>query len=210
MLTEEELDERVTLVKGQIENIGDEIIGETSGTHEIDGDEFSYKGILSEEQSYGCKYQVVGSTRHESMSVRYDFDLRATIANSVEYRGVLEGLEDENPKEAAQPIINRVDDRDLDRLTWQLHDKISNPKVMSEITHDDELISGFIIRRLIFPWEDNYALSDFYDTLTAVTSMGEIGARYLSNAFAIEIDEESKQDVQITFDPDEVFRKDLD
>lgn len=210
MLTEEDLNSCAATIEDQISRIGDDVIEIEEWDYEEDNQTYPAIAIVAEEQSYNCIYQVMGSTRYEPFVIKYTFDLTTAIAQSIQESPNEEqfdqDIETDSPRELAIGVIERINENDLDRLTYQLHDKISNPKVISSVHEDNERrLKGFSVNRHIFPQGPNYNLSDFYDAMTAVTSTGEIGSRYLENSFAIRIPEDSEKEYDISFGLDEVF-----
>lgn len=200
-------------IKEHIRRVGDEIEEETSGEFELeDGEPVEYQTIIAHEESYNCIYTVTGRRDLNLYVLRYSYDFLSRLENFLTTDAGEEVFElDEfataDPPEAAQTIINRVSDEDLRRLRFKLHEQISNPETISRLTGEESVgIRGFVVYRHLFPSEDNWGLPDFYKTLTAVTSTGEKGKRYLNNSFAIQVPEDEKEgEYSLSFDPEDVF-----
>lgn len=193
-----------------VDRLGDEVRSTEDFEAEIEGEDVRFHWLTVEEQAYDCVYQIVLRDDYEDGLVRYGYDLIGNIASSIEHGPDdevydLEEFVELDPRDASLKIINRVSDQDIQRLRFQLHDKISNPQTISTITsNEDAPLTGFEVLRHTFPNEDDFGIDDFYDSVTAVTSSGEIGARYLNNSFAIQVPEDAEE-FSITFDPGEVF-----
>lgn len=215
MPTEQEFQGAFDQVKDFIERIGDIIVAEDVGIIEENGNEKQYRTVTAESPSHSCYYNVIGYDDRELFSLRYRFDLMAQISDFVQTEEGKEVLDlDEfdavNEMDAAKTIINRVSTSDMERLKFQIENQITNPITASQISEtEDGGIRSFLVYRHFFPYEENFTLSDFYNTSMAVTNVGEKGGKYLSNSFAIEITSEEKESPEtkysLKFSPEDIF-----
>lgn len=213
MQTEEEVESEFDDVLDYIDRLGDEILntGEGRVTSDESGEEVYLKAVNVREASYDCYYTVRVRNNYEGAVITYSYDLLGHLEEFLqteEGKSVfeLEHISDDDSESAAYEILNRVSEGDMGRLRFQLHDRISNPMTFSHLDTSDDILTGFTIGAVTFTQEPDYRLSDFYETTTAVCSTGEIGSRFVSNAFAIQIsDEESAEEFSLSFDPEDIY-----
>lgn len=213
MPTDEEFEAATEKITGYINAVGDEVEAENRGEFELDdGEQVEYISYLAQEASYECPYTVTGRKDLNLFILEYQYNFLRHLENFVttdvgEEVFELDEFAAADPHEAAHTIINRVSDKDLDRLRFKLHEQISNPETISKLNHSEEFpIHGFRVYRHLFPAEEGWGLPDFYKALTAVTSTGERGKRYLNNSFAVQIPSDIPEgEYSITFDPEDVF-----
>ena len=214
MPTEDSFKARVEQIEDYILRLGDTIEHQESATFEEDGEEIPYHHFVVKEASYDLYYEVNGRADEQIFLLRYSYDFLSRLEDFVQTDAGEEVFElDEfaaaDPHDAALTIINRVSDKDLERLRYKLYEQISNPEVISRLSETEDVgIHGFTVYRHLFPTEENWGLPNFYNTLTAVSSTGERGRRFLNNSFAIQIpddDEDQETEYSLSFDSEDVF-----
>jgi len=214
MPTEDSFEAHVEQVEDYILRLGDSIEHQDSATFEEDEKEIPYNHFVVKEASYDLYYEVSGRADMEIFLLRYSYDFLSRLEDFLQTDAgeevfELDEFEAADPHNAALTIINRVSNKDLERLQYNLYEQISNPEVISELYETEDVdIRGFTVCRHLFPKEENWGLSDFYKTLTAVSSTGERGRRFLNNSFAIQIpddEEDQKTEYSLSFDPEDVF-----
>jgi hypothetical protein len=212
MPTDSEFSESFNQIEDFISQVGDSVDEVHEGTLDEEDEKIEYKIINATDASYNCYYGVFGRADQELFTLQYRYDLLSSLS---EYIQTPEGKEffesDEfssmDSREAAKTVINRVSSEDLNRLEFQLYDYISNPLTVSDVAETDEGgIQGFSVYRHLLPFEDEFSLYNFYNSLVAVISTGEKGHRYLSNSFAIRVPEKESEEYSMSFDPDDLFR----
>ena len=202
MLTEEEFEGRFDLFEGFIEELEDEVIDSEEGDFypEDSNQEMAYKSLFVNELSYNSTYEIFGRQDKDIFVIIYKYNFINTLEDVVQSDEAKEifSLDEftlEDPRDAVIEVLNRVNDDDINRLSYNLHDKISNAETLSRVERSENgNIEGFTVVQHTFPSIENYNIRDFYNTVTAVISTGEIGKRYLENSFAIEIPEEVDED----------------
>lgn len=214
MLTEDEVTEVVDELKGFARELDDDVTGDVS--QEQDGTTLT--GFSCYDEYYGRKYDVfhVSGPDAEAFTIRFGYDLVTSIAFDLRKEDV-ENLLDVDVDEvspndvdtptdveirAATRIADEIDREGMARMKFQLWRQISNPKVRTKIhtTHQGS-IRSFDVRRSIFPTEDGFGLSDFYDAKTAVLSTGKRGTRFLDSTLSVDVNSEGVVEELISMSP---------
>lgn len=211
MPTESDFETALERIEDVIVRLGGSIETRHQDTVEVDGEQIEFHTIYAIEDSYDRPYYVVCRRDLELFGLVYEFDLVGVLADVIETGGGKELFElDEftslDSRDAAKKVMNRVSEDDLNRLKFQLYNHLSNPQIFAEVRETDEGgIQGFVVERHVFPYEEDFSLSTFYDSAIAVVSTGEMGTRYLSNSFAIQVPDETEIPYSMTIDPNEIF-----
>lgn len=210
MPTESEFETAFERIEDVIERLGDSIETRHQDAVEVDGEHIEFRTIYAIEDAYDRPYYVVGRRDLELFGLVYEFDFIGVLADVIETEDGKELFElDEftslDSRDAAKKVMNRVSDDDLNRLKFQLYTHLSNPQIFAEVRETDGGIQGFVVERHVFPYEEDFSLSTFYDAAIAVVSTGEMGTRYLLNSFAIQVPDETEIPYSMTIDPNEIF-----
>lgn len=210
MPTESEFETAFERIEDIIVRLGDSIEARHQDAVEEDGEQIEYRVIHAIEDSYYRPYSVVGRRDLEVFSLVYEFDLIGVLADVVESEDgkelfKLDEFTSLDSRAAAKQVMNKVSDDDLSRLKFQLYTHLLNPRIFAEVRETDGGgIQGFVVERHIFPYEEEFSLSTFYDAAVAVVSTGETGTRYLSNSFAIQVSGDTETTYSTNFDPTEM------
>lgn len=211
MPTKSEFETAFERIEDIIVRLGDSIEERHRDTVAVDNEQVEYRIIFANEDTYDCTYIVTSREDRELFSLVYEFDLIGVLADTIETEEGKELFEVDDftsldARDAARKVMNRVSDDDLNRLKFQLYNHLLNPRTFAEVKETDEGgIHGFVVTRHVFPYEEDFSLSTFYDALVAVVSTGEKGTRYLSNSFAIQVPGGRETGYSMTFDPNEIF-----
>ncbi|MFB6186593.1 MAG: hypothetical protein ABEI86_06980 [Halobacteriaceae archaeon] len=83
--------------------------------------------------------------------------------------------------EAAEDVIESVDEEVLERFKLNLFQELSHPEVATALTHTtNDYFNGFVISRKIFPEDSGFTLTEFNKTVQAVISVGTFGGNWVS------------------------------
>ena len=209
MYSKEDIDEGLDILVDNINRVGDEVLKIKDTTFEVDGEITEGKVAHVHEKGYDCNYTVAAREDAGTFFLSYRAGLLRPLGNSLIADGNIDESDYEDPDnidafDVGTKVLERIDDGDLERLEFQLHDQISNPQVVSDIIKtEDGILNGFVVTRHLFPMEDSHDISEFYDSVTAVTSTGEKGNRYLSNSFAIDMSD--SEEYSLDFDENRIF-----
>jgi len=154
----DEVREYVRMADGTVEDeLGPEI---------QDGREIS--GIRVSRASY--TYDVLGSPDMDYLVVRFGFDLLENLRD-------VPGVEDP---------VELLRNADINKLVLNLMRDISHPSVEIGIeTTDDGVLSGFQVKRKVFPSDDRFGVAEFEDAVRAVVAQGDKGIKYIQLALEI-------------------------
>jgi len=214
MLAEDEVREVREDLKGCAEELGDEVT--TDITQDQDGTKIL--GFSCYDQYYDRKYDIFHRSDRdaEAFVVRFGYDLAQSIAFDLgreEIELLLgEEVDDVSPTDVYEPtdheieaatlLIDELSSIGMERMKFQLNRMISNPDIRTKIRSTPGLsIRSFEIQRTIFPTEEDFGISDYYDAKTAVLSTGRKGTKFLKSALAVDVNDQGEVEEIISLSP---------
>lgn len=137
-------------------------------------------------------------------SILYYFSILDNIGADLELETAEAIVDDEIDDEetirevAAETLLDGVDREEMDMLRSYCYQFISGP------THDTEFgnnesgsFTYFGTSHDIYPYEDSFGISDFYQAVRAAVGAGRRGNRLVSRSVYIDIDEESPEETKL-------------
>ncbi|WP_135825198.1 hypothetical protein [Halorussus ruber] len=189
-------DQELSLAKDTLldysQKLGDEII-----EREVFEQDSNVIGFTALDETYSAYYNVYGTPQFEFFQVMFRFSLSRTIANRLGEETVTELVDkEENPRDVGNEIINKHDETELEWLEYQLKQRVLNSDTFCEIdTTEKGKMNGFSVFSLVFPYEDNFSLSDYYSSTEAVLNTGEKGSDYLHHS--VQVSETDDEDIEL-------------
>ncbi|WP_336358648.1 hypothetical protein [Haloarcula sp. CGMCC 1.6347] len=104
---------------------------------------------------------------------------------------VVQTSDDELPPEmqAAEKIIESLENDSLERFGLNLFQKASHPEVATELVRTtDGFFEGFRISRKIFPDDEGFNLTEFNNSVQSVMSVGTFGNNLVADLFESELE----------------------
>jgi hypothetical protein len=98
--------------------------------------------------------------------------------------------------EAAENIIESMDEDVLERFGLNLFQELSQPEVATKLIHTpNDYFNGFVIERRVFPEDTGFSLTEFNHSVQAVISLGTFGSNWFSQLMDTEIDDINESDI---------------
>lgn len=202
---EQTLDQLATYV----EDVGDEVQEKNvSGIFSMDfqDSEYSFTGHRCTDGN--SIYLVAGHQDHRFVSVLYFLSTLVNIGNQLDEetaKAVVETPPDEEQElkeEAAEVLLNRVDRPEMEALKTYAFMFIAGSSHETNIYPNEEgSFIAFHTANMIFPYEEEFGIREFYNAVTSVLAAGERGNEILSRTIHVEKDEAepSKSELNISF-----------
>lgn len=206
MPSPEKFDQTLETLAEYVEDVGDDI-AERNVPNVLDatigGTDYSLTGHRCTRGD--SRYVVAGHPELRLVTVVYFLsiinNLAADLDNEVAESIVDEEYEDEDElrREAAEILLDRVPREEMDAFRSYCYLFISaSTHETSFFSNEDGSLLLFGVGDDIFPYEESFGISDFYDAVRTTVSTGERGNRLVSRSVFIEVDEESPEETEVT------------
>jgi len=195
-----------TLAK-YVEDIGDELHEES---------EPNVLNITVQEKEYSLtghrcvrgdnRYIVAGHPELRYISIVYLLSIQANLAEDLDPE-IARAVVDKEPKdeeellqEAAKQLLDDIPRQQMRTFESYCYQFISGDShETSFIRNDSESFIFFAVSNDIFPYEESFEISDFYDAVKPVSAAGERGSRLIGRTVFFDVDEDSPEDTRIEF-----------
>lgn len=173
-------------------------------------DEEKERGIQVREANR--PYMLHGHVDREFVRVTFMFDIVSEIASVLSREQALNLIdtdeieppeEDESDEEtvagykldAADEFLASIETDHMRQFSYYLNEKLTSPEVSFKtftagMDQDGNHIQGYTVSKKIFPYQDDFTLRVFNDSVQAVINIGYGGVSYLQNAFIFDIAEQ--------------------
>lgn len=201
MPTEEEFIRSLETIESYIVEVKDEI----EETYE-----YGVEDRLEENQAgFTCRrggytYYVSGEVGDKYFQLTFPFNFQSSLAsglteetaeNYLDNAGVSTEETGEDLKYlAAKRILMNMESEDRQDLLFYLVERLSSPHTAYQLIMDDQDFQGFEVVRRIFPYEEDFSLSTFNDSVQSVVSVGAKGAKFLQKTFKLDIQKAGTED----------------
>lgn len=189
----QDFQEAFLLVQEYLDDIGYKDI-ETTGPDE----QGTYRIEISRNES--TKFVIRADPGIRPFVVSTSYHLTSDLASQLSEGDVNELVDRENISEdetkeqrAAKNIINSLSKEDNEEILFRLTEAGLNVYSGTYTTSKGN-IDGFYLFDSIFPYEDDFSISDLNNTLRRVSSQGKLSTRFLQYAFGIEIGDSENED----------------
>lgn len=207
MPSPEEFELALTEIREYVEAVGDKVVDErVEGiiTTEFFDEEKTFIGHRCESGD-GPTYIVAGHPDHRFFLIGYFLSIRQNLANEISEeaaRKVLESREvdgEDAPKlQAIDVLLSEMSEQNMETLTSYLYLMLSSSTVGVNLYFtDDGIIDFYNVGRQIHPYEEKFGLQDFYDALTAVENIGEMGSRLVGRTIWLDTSGNSPEEYSI-------------
>jgi len=199
------LDQIATYVK-DIGDVIEEYDVDDLFTITFNNDEYSVRGHRCD--SGDNIYLVFGHPEIRPMAVVYFLSVTQNTGARIETdtaESILDDLPDsdhELKETAAERLLDDVDSAEMDALINYTYMFIAGPTHDTQIyTNDEGSLTGFNVSKMIFPYEDDFGIREFSDSVKTVIGAGERGSRLLSRSIFVSHDQEdpSNTELEINF-----------
>lgn len=195
----------IELLKSLVYEIGDEV------NSDLDGSVFGVPDGEGEIFGFWCSrgdnsYVIIGAEERRYFTVISLSSLVGTIARKLDEDEIdelsgdesdldsstrdLEDEPDEDIRRLNQAAVNwleEVDDELMDEIKFHLRERLSSPEVAFDMkTSDKDALLGFSVERKIFPYEEDFGISEFDQSIQAVISVSVLAQNFLGESFDIE------------------------
>lgn len=183
MPTETELSQALTTLEEYVNKVGNDIFERDLDVMSavIDGQEVSLRGHICETEDYF--YRIGGHERLESAVVGFHYSIIDNIAVEIPEEHAVEVLdtagieikEGDQQRIAAQYLYQSIEVSKARNLIRHL--RLEKPEADTRLTiSEDEhgYPTGFIVERMIFPYEDDFGIREFYDSVISVVEVGKV------------------------------------
>lgn len=155
------------------------------------------------------RYIVAGHPELRSISIVYILSIQSNLAADLdpEIADVLVDNELEEDEEllqnAAEKLLDEVPREVMRSFESYCYQFISGGShETSFITNEENSFILFVVSNEIFPYEESFSISEFYDSLRSVISAGERGSRLVGRSVYLDIDEDSPEETSVEFNFD--------
>lgn len=203
-----DLEETLDQLAKQVEDTGDEVLE----THVPDLIEVTVRN--NEDYSmhgHRCRtgqnhYYIAGHPDLRFVAVVYFLSIRDNIAQDLEHE-IAEGIVEQEYEDdidlhlkAADALLEKVPRSDMDTFESYSYQFIAGGPYETTLEKDE---SGNVVLmavgREIFPYEPSYGISDLYESVQTVVSVGERGMRLIGRTIYLDVDHESPNNTELKF-----------
>ncbi|MDB2246534.1 hypothetical protein PM076_17790 [Halorubrum ezzemoulense] len=155
----------------------------------------------------GNRYLVAGHPDHREVNIVYFYSLIEIIETSLEEDTAIEIIEKSDVEfedtyqqingarqMAAEYLVARVPEDVIAAFENYLYMMVSGGTHHTEI-HAGRMggVGGFVVSSMVFPYEREFGISDFYDAVVPVVEMGRRGDKIIRQSVHLDIDEENPE-----------------
>lgn len=200
-----EFDSTLDKVAEYVVEIGDEIVSRDVDdlfSMTFQDEEYQYKGHRC--SANGDIYLVAGHPDLRHMVVVYFFSVSRTAGNRLDQATVEELVDEDYESEdnmrmaAGEHLLNDISRGDMEAFINYVFMFTSSGDHETFIhRNENDAFTAFHTSKLIFPYDEPFGISNFYDGVQAVMSSGERGSRMVSRAIYVNEDRDDPENTEI-------------
>jgi hypothetical protein len=168
--TKTEVEQQLRKTESLITEIGDTVAGHID-TQTADGRPAVGRNV----QHGALGYRILGIPGESYLKVEAGFDAAEVLVAESTAAAATDGgsqvISPMSKDEATSEIRDALDEEDIPEVRVDLSERLVSPGVAASYNTDGELVTGFTVNKLIWPFEGDVAVSEFYDSVQTVVSL---------------------------------------
>jgi hypothetical protein len=207
--TETEVSDALDTLEEFAEKIGDNIVERNTSVLNVTlhGEEITLRGHICRDDNHyyyiGLHEQLDGGliTFHYPLIDNIATEIPEEHATAVLDTAGIEPEENDSRVIAAQYLFQSIDVSQARNLISRL--RVEKSEVDTRLTISENEVgypTGFAVERMIFPYEDDFTIREFYDGVMAVLETGKKLSEVLGIHISLDLNEEDPRNTRLTIE----------